>query len=320
MSISVESVQNFERFKGAEAARQHFENFVFNPGLDELANLYGVTVLPEDVDGRLAVLQGIASQHWDYRGGSERQAVDWEDLTAEHDPQVSQAILSAADKLGLVGSTKPINQSPDFLVILGCANFAPRDRLNYGINSVEDFNHLVYLGASREITLAEQAKVAGYAPDAVTEFDLGCAAFETVLEAKQVAEVSLAMDKESYRVRLYNFQHNGQPKYAWALNTPREVNYHRATTYDNYRFFAHWADLGKNSTDSVVAVTNSFNSHCQSIPGIQELTLPFGTPVETIGYGADSQPSFASTLQLLQETKAGIDAAVRLQASIHTAN
>lgn len=316
MSISMEIAQNLEPPKGVEAARHHFEKFVYNPGLDDLAGLYGVPELPVGADARLATLRAIANQYWDYRRGFERQEVDWGALPTGHDSSMSQAILAATRKLGLVESGKPSNRRPDFLVILGSANLAPIDRLSYGLSSVENFNHLVYLGASRSVSQPEQTKVAAYAPNAVTEFDLGCGAFETVLGAKTIAEVNLLMENEPYRVRLYGFQHNGTQKYAWALNTPREVNYHRATTYDNYRFFAHWANLEKNSADSVVAVTNAYNAHCQGFPGIQELTLPFGTTVETIGYGPASEPSFVSIPQLLQETKAGIDAAARLRASL----
>ncbi len=60
-------------------------------------------------------------------------------------------------------------------------------------------------------------------------------------------------------------------------------------------------------------MTTGFYTQGQGIPAVQELTLPYGTHVETIGHDAAYSGMVRKPSQLLQETKAAIDAAVRLQ-------
>lgn len=59
-----------------ELAQRQLEAFVYNPGLDDMASLFGKNELPEAQSDRLRVLQNLATDHWDFRKGAERQAVD----------------------------------------------------------------------------------------------------------------------------------------------------------------------------------------------------------------------------------------------------
>ena len=86
---------------------------------------------------------------------------------------------------------------------MGGANKAPLDRLRYGLSVVDDFDQVVYLGSSRPVSDAEREKAADYAPDAQTEFDLGCGAFEKLLGAKVVDEISIEKDGDTWGMRLY---------------------------------------------------------------------------------------------------------------------
>ena len=151
------------------------------------------------------------------------------------------------------------DKRPDFLAILGGANRAPYDRLRYGLSVVEDFEQAVYLGSSRKISDAEREKAADYAgADAQTEFDLGCGAFETLIGAIMIGEIDIERGGDTWGMRLYEFEHNGQPKTGFVLSTPMTIGERRATTYDNYRFFADRAELATNPDSTVVAITNAF--------------------------------------------------------------
>jgi hypothetical protein len=302
-------------------ARLELGRFADNIGLLELAELYGVgdDKLPwqyddEDIPERLQILQGVGQKYWDFRKGAERQAVDWNDEQLDLTESLQgKAIFDAARSLGMVESTRP-SIDADYLVILGGANKAPHDRLKYGLEVTHGyFEHAVYLGSTRPVSDVEREKAKDYAPNAQTEFDLGCGAFEKLLGARMVDEVTEVRDGDTWGMRLYEFELHGETKSGFVLSTPQTIGARRATTYDNYKFFADRAELAKNPDTKVVAVTTGFYVPAQHLPAVQELTLPYGAQVETIGHDAAYSGVVRKPSQLLQETKAAIDAAVRLQ-------
>ena len=315
MDIKDKSPEKQESSK--EKALEELESFANNPGLEELASLFGTESLPEGTSERIAVLQELAGQHWDFRKGAERQAVDWsESGEIEEGSEQWNTVFNSAEKLGLVQDTEPKNKNPDFLVILGGANKAPLDRLRYGLSVVDDFDQVVYLGSSRVVSDAEREKAQDYAPDAKTEFDLGSGAFETLLGARLVDEITVERDGDTWGMRMYEFEVDGKPKTGFVLSTPQTIHGNRATTYDNYKFFADRAELADNPNKTVVAVTTGFYTSGQHLPAVQELTLPFGAEVETVGHSAEYTGVKRQASQLLQEAKAAIDASVRLDQAI----
>lgn len=299
-------------------AQQELNRFLYNPALDDLANLFGVSELPVGEQDRLEALQAVAAEHWDARKGEERQVVNWDnELLDQEGSELWTVIFEAADKLGLVQDSAPVNTKPDSLVILGGANKAPLDRLRYGIENTEDFGQVAYLGSSRAIkTDAEKLKTADYAPGAETEYDLGSAAFETMLGAKLVDEINQERGGDIWGMRLYEFVHNGIQKHGFVLSTPQKIGARRATTTDNYRFFADRAELSTDPNHSVVAVTTGFYTAAQHLPAVRELTLKYGTSLETIGHSAEYSGVKRKPSQLLQENKAAIDAAMKLHLAL----
>lgn len=357
-----------EQEPSVEMAREELNKFVCNPALDKFAYLYYTRLrsylMPPLyftdeflLRERLKDAQALAATNWDRRNGAERQATnfssqaepgreepsDWQAFLKKrkeyleqqlNDPSSQEwhTVFEAATELGQVESSKPVNQHPDYLVILGGANKAPDNRLRYGLESIEDFGTLVYLGSSRPVSEKERAKADNYLPEQykskkqLTEFDLGCAAFEMRLpQAKLISHNETVRNGDTWAWREYEFTHNGQPKTAFALNTPIEIyddaeggQKRRATTYDNYQFFAVQAELDKDPNASVVAVTTGLYVPGQHLPAVQELTLPYGVTVETIGHSAEWAGGQRLPKELLQEAKAGIDAAVRLHDAIAT--
>jgi hypothetical protein len=306
-------------------AREQLEKFAHNEGLDQMASLFGVAELPVDTAGRLFALQEVATANWDFRKGAERQNTDWNnELLDTPGSDQWNTIFKAGYQLGKVQSTYPKNMNPDSLVILGGANRAPLDRLRYGLQNVRSFGLVAYLGSSRPLNIkaGEPEKAKDYAPDAQTEFDLGCGALEDLLDARVVSEDRVERNGDVWAWREYEFEVDGETRTGFVLNTPQQIHdstsgtERRATTYDNYKFFADRAELINDPNYSVVAVTTGFYVPGQHLPAVQTLTLPFGTNIETIGHDAAYSGVPRKPSQLLQETKSAIDAAVRLQTEL----
>lgn len=314
---------------GAEMAQQQIEQFAHNPGLAQLTELYGLDITDMDTEQRLAAAQSVAVTYWDFRKDAERQEVQWDEgeeaLTTEGSDQWNQ-VFDGARQLGLVESSKPDNTRPDYLVVLGGANKAPLDRLRYGLESIEEVGEaVVYLGSARKISDAEKLKAADYAPRAETEFDLGAGAIEETLKDPEFKlrraegpDMVIAKDGQEWRMRTYYYEKDGKTHKAYACSTPPEVDGHRATTYDNFRFFAQLAHLDEYPDTSVVAVTTGHYRLGQHVPAVQELTLPYGVAVETIGHDAAYSGMQRQPKQLLQETKAALDATIRLQEALRS--
>lgn len=308
----------------SEQASAQLDAFVNNPGLEALASLYGAEELPNDRSEKLRALQAVATEHWDFRKGQERQEASWDDaLLDEPDSPQSKTIFDASTQLGMVQNTTPVNKHPNSLVILGGANKAPLNRLTYGLGAVSTFDQVAYLGSSRPISDAERNNAKDYAPEAQTEFDLGCAAFEKIFETTVVAETRIPRDNEEWKMRIYQFKHAGEEKHGFALSTPSVIGVRRANTYDNFTFFGGSVELDKDPGHTAVAVTTGHFVPGQHLPGVQELTLNYGTQLETVGHNAeydalnpDGSGIVRKPRQLLQEAKSAIDAAVRLKMAL----
>lgn len=302
-----------------QLVRAEIESFVHNQAFDRLASLFGVDTLPDDTQQRLTTLQEIAAEHWDFRKGAERQAVEWNDeLLDQEGSEQWNIIFEAADQLGMVQDTEPVVTSPDFLVIYGGANMAPYYRLRYGLGKTSG-GTVAYLGSSRKVSDAEREKAKDYAPDAQTEFDLGCGAIETLLGATEYEEFRDDRGNDTWITRVYTYTDDeGQTRHAFALSTPHMIGEERATTYDNLRTFADAARLSEHPGATIVAVTTGFYTQGQRYPGLQELTLRYGAHVETIGHSAEYAGGKRTASQLLQEKKAGLDATARVLARLPT--
>lgn len=313
----VEKIKKHETIKKEAMAQRELETFIDNPGLGEMAALFGVEELPAAPNERLLVLQRVAATNWDFRKGAERQATVWDnDFLDKEGSSQWNAVFSAADKLGLVRNTSPSNKNPNSLIILGGANRAPLDRLRYGLANVDDFDNLTYLGSSRPVSDQERENAKDYAPTASTEAELGSGAFETLLGARLVDEINTVRDGDVWGMRLYEFDRNGERKHGFVLSTPQQIGARRATTYDNLTFFADRAELSESPDYTAVIATTGFFTAFQHLSAVQELTLKYGTNVETIGHSAEYSGGKRKPSQLLQETKSAIDAAVRLQQAI----
>ena len=291
----------------SKLASQALDAFVFNPGLDEMASAFGES-LPTYRQGRLAALTELSKQ-WDFRRGQERQDTVSQSTIDQPDGKIWKQVFAAATQLGMVESSKPKNTSPENLLILGGANRAPLDRLRYGLASAQP-ETVYYMGATRPTTPVEQEKAKDYAPGALTEFELGCGAIMSYLEAKQTDESTDGDPEQAWRE--FSFRNKGRKLLAYAINTPKPTGQQRANTYDNFAHFAAWNGLVPGNSAPTLAVTTGFYVPGQHLPGVQELVGSYGVGFETIGHSAAYSGANRLASQLLQETKAAIGAADRL--------
>lgn len=291
------------------------EAFINEPQLANMAALFDDRELPATPYEKLGRLRQIAVEHWDSRKEKTRQQVDWAKANlAEEGSEAWDVIFEAADQLGLIESTVPTEKNPNWLIIPGGANKAPLHRLTYGLESVDSFGQLVYLGAGRNISDLEKENAAEYAPGAETEYDLGCGAFETLLGAEQMDEFTFEYEGNTWTKRVYEFERDGELRQGFVFGAPQKIDGERgANTHDMLRLFGEQAGMAEDPKQSVVIATNAFYSKFKDITAAQELTLAYGTPVETIGCSADYTGVKRLPSQLLQETKSAIDAAVALQ-------
>jgi hypothetical protein len=338
MTEAVSFLDNKQLSESPEVrAQAELDSFVTNPGLSELATLFGEPELPDDPSKRLTALQEVAAQHWDFRKGAERMDVNWgEENLQEQNSEQTHIVFNATDKLGMVESSHPERDHYDFMTILGGANLSPLLRLRYGLSAGATFGAVVLLGSDRKVGPKERSATDTYAPGAVTEYDLMNGAAETLLGDRIVArdtfeiknpEGRVTGDSKNWKVKYYELD-DGTPIFSLSSDflpdrdTTKDARKqkNRANSADTYAFMRNLAGDMLNPDAHVLNVTNAFYKPFQHLDGVRELELPTGAHVETIGfragYGVMGQRRTAS--QLLQETKGAVDAAVRLQQRIDT--
>lgn len=332
---------------GIERAQKELDAFAQNPALDELAGLYQVA-LPEEQSERLHTVAAVGATYWDLRQGASRQETNFDtpgqqevstgaeahiarvqqELYVPGSP-TSNTVFEAAAKLDQVESSKAQNQYPTCLLFYGGANEAPANRMAFGLEAVADYTVLVYSASLRTLSDKEKARVAdsytGERPVS-NEFDLGCAAIEHLNDAVLVNEATIAYSGTEGCMREYQFvDKHGTPKRAFALGVPTQIpiaegGTRRADTYDNCRVFAEQFQLSEHPEASVVAVTTGLYVPAQRLVAAEELTLRHGVAVETIGHDAGYSITEIGVerkaTQLVQEIKAGVDAAEHLQQAI----
>lgn len=343
MSEKLSPVQN--QYPGREEAERQVEAFAANPAFDALAEAYHA-VLPTDASERLQVLTGLAAREWDSRknpdGTSrERQDINWLTQQVNNDPVKAPAIKQAATTLGYVEASHPVGGIYDAALISGAANLSCETRTRYALEQLiasgSDVGMFIGLPGMRKMTDDEKEKTKEVAPGAETEYDLMCAAFSKLPDAHLVShDDGMQRARGVWAWQEFEFQFNGKPRRAFVLNTPERMtaadNTGRPKSHDNFALFAHMAGLG--DPDGGVSfhpggsgpqrrflnVTAALYLFGQHFPAVQELTLPYGAAVETIGYDAAYAGSPERTASaLLQEIKAGVDAAARLQRAIDQA-
>lgn len=309
---------------------------VASEDFDTLSTMFEADLPQGGTLNRLQALKKVAAEHWNFRKGAERQAVPWDESELfEEGSESWNAVFSHTDSLGLVTSTSATAARYDALLDPGAANWAPYLRLKYGVEQTYDgstvtFGRVILLGAGRELQPAEKEKTADYAPGAQIEHDLMNGAAESLLKPEGYTDFKLSSvgyeheDKAS--VRAYHMA-NGQGVHS--LYSPAPVGQQRATTANTYQHLQAYAPNEITEGAKLLLSTNAFYAPAQEVDAKRCLTLPTGAEVEAIGFAADhfaskryedeTRPEWVvkrQPAQLLQETKAYIDAMDRLAVAL----
>lgn len=303
-----------------ELARSQIESFVNNEGLKSIASEFDPEFAKiEDEDEKLDKLQKIAADNWDFRKGRERQEVVETIDIDNPDSSIYHRINEGAVNMGMVGSSKPKSEYYDLIAIPGGANNSPYNRMRYALEQGVDYDMLVFLGSERAINDVEKAKVAHYAEDAESEFDLGTGAISKLLGEEVKDDDVFHVRDKAWRVAYFEHKNPEDSRSAFVISAPARVGAKRANTGDTYDFMRLLArdDLGPGK--KVLLSTNAHFRPFQHFDAVRELTLKTGSEVETIafeaGYNdmAEKKPS-----EILQETKSAIDAAAKLRQAINS--
>lgn len=327
--------QEIGRMRGIEA----LETFVHNPAMGEIADYFGL-----EIDKSQDVLPQYAASFdsWDVRrnGDKERYNVNWKDPTDEVSKRASDKVFELTNKLGMVESSHPTKDHYDFVTILGGANKAPYDRLKFALEQGVTFDHLILLGAGRRIgddpdpEKSEREISKDYAPGAKTEYDLMNGAVESLLGDRIVHRETIDVvvpggradhDPENWKVRYYELD-DGTPIFSLSSdfvpeqNAEKPISKHkmRANSGDTYVFMRALAGDALNENTDVLLLSNAFYTPAQHMDGVRELSLTTGAQVETIGYDAAYGGKERTAMQLKQELKSGVDAAIRLEKALAT--
>lgn len=323
MTISKEAhFQDPEALK-FERANAELEAFIGNPALTSILEGSGFDTTGADTAERGAYIKdalAFADEHWNVRKHKERGEINWGGTLAEESQFYEQFVA-----LGMVESSKLAGEEYDFLLVLGGANRSPLQRLQYGLEQEVHYKHIALLGAGRPVGKAELAKVDDYAPGAQTEYDLMDGAARTLLGDSLNADEALPLNQTGPKVLpkywKLNYFETTDGQHVFSLHSDYEVQNtrsgkNRAKTGDTYKFFRELAGDMLDTDTQVALATNAMFINAQRLDAVRELTLQTGVQVDTIGFSADYAGVNRTEGQLLQELKAAISAADRLQTSL----
>lgn len=242
--------------------------------------------IPDSLDGGalLDALERFASDHWDFRGGRERNLASAPTLTAAQ----REALARAVGPLGLDGTAAPQRDHYDAVLMTGGMVRAGivkprylRELVDAGLRLGEG----TFLGAFRrfagdEVALAHALGVAGD-----DEVDAMCCGMEQAfgpLATPVVSEFSSAVPTASWRDTVWQLPHTRLRVVAAPSSDPGR---RRANTADTFRF---WAQRCDPATSTVLVVTTPIYVPYQAAIATEVLGSEFGLAVETVAVSASA--------------------------------
>ncbi len=254
-----------------------------SPALRELSAAFGGHAPRSDP---LPWLDAFSAEHWDFRGGRERNLAAAASLTATQ----RSLVLDLAPEFGMSGQEVPSRPEYDTVLMTGgmirAGIVKPRHvaaLLQNGLRA----GHVVFLGGFRpfggdEVPLADVLGIRGG-----DEF------------AAMVAGIELAFGPLGEPVVVGD---EGWREYRWGtlsvLAAPSSDPSRRANSADTYRF---WAEQRSEGASSVLVVTTPIYVPYQGAAAVETLGLRHGLAVETVGTSAAANDLGEYTQSFLPE-------------------
>ena len=283
--------------------------------------------VPPDLDVEALVAWLLTfSERWDFRrlqrgtaardtGERARWLVDGSHVT----PRQQVLIEESSRALGLIGVSKPLGSSFDYVLVLGGARLSCLLRPRLAAEIIKSCGirpqTVVLLASARPVSESERSATDTYAPDAATEFDLinagAEASFQMAADFAEERHDDPQSTNSSWAVRRYRVA-NGVPPIVSVSAPSSDPDNRRANSADTYEFFLSKLRVPPGS--SLLLVTSEIYVPYQQLEAIRTLALPHGVIVETIGF----PPAWAGGLQgmagpanYLQEIRSTIQSAQR---------
>lgn len=153
--------------------------------LEEIKNFldcFGINIDPLMMPGQFVEALKISDPR--YANGRELLRFQLEGDKTEMSEQVTKAVMSAAQVLGILDKETQLKGDQDLVIVLGGARQSNLDRLSYVLESIKSgrvvIRKLVMAGSTRILDDTEKQNTLNYAPRAKTEADLCYAAASTL--------------------------------------------------------------------------------------------------------------------------------------------
>ena len=315
--FTYKSDDNYEKYVAA------CNEWLCTPELDILVKRFGNEIpLGLPFRDRLNWLAGF-SEAWDFRrmqkntkdnrtGEAARWLIDHSSLKEEQ----TEASIRAAEKLGMINAVLPSKKSYDAILALGGARMSCLFRMRYAKELCEKYGirtkEITGLTGTRLISDSERSATDTYAPDAITEFDLMCAAAKSEFGLTQeecrergiLKSVNNSWEKVRYKSEIL----------MTVLAAPSsEPEKRRANTADTFRF---WREQRKNDKENtILLVTSQIYVPYQQLEAVRMLGVPYGYNVETVGFPREwsaNMPGLQTAANYLQEIRSALLSMQRL--------
>lgn len=255
----------------------------------------------------LAQVERFASDHWDFRGGRERNLAADATLT----PTQRQLIQSAGRKLGLLGTASPTRNYYDAVVMTGGMVRAGIVKPRF-LRELEaaglGWGKAAFLGASRqfkgdEVGLAHELQI-----DGANETDAMTVGMQRAFGLGEPdRELSGGAGFGSWLVRSWDA---GQREFSVVAAPSSEPELRRANTADTFRY---WAGGEGAATESVLVITTPVYVPYQGAVAVEIFGIETGMSVETVAV-SESANDLGSLTQVflpqhvLQELRSAVHA------------
>lgn len=255
------------------------ERWAGSPAMATLVAEFGGSTAGLDPDALLDYLDRFSAEHWDFRGGLERNLADRVLFTAERDA----VIFGCSAELGLA-QVPPRHPHYDTVVMTGGMVRAGIAKPRYVRMLLDDglrADNIVFLGGFRPFVGDEHEVAAGLGVEGDDEFDGMVAGLHRAfgpLGEPRVEESMAATLNGSWRE--FSWEASGVRVSAVAAPSSAPER-RRADTVDTYRF---WAEHRRRPSElSVLVVTAPVYVPYQGAGAVQVLGIEYGIAVETVG-------------------------------------
>lgn len=303
------------------------ETWIRSVALSRLVDSYG-SKIPDNLDiGNLVTWLLNFSEQWDFRKLQKETAARdigegarWLVNDSQFTQQQRIIIKKYAKVLGLIGVSKPIKKSYDYVLVLGGARLSCLLRPRLAAKIISNFSlppkSVILLASSRPVAITERDATDTYAPNAINEFDLintgAEISFKLIKDYSEERSDDPININKSWVIRKYN-QKTLNTTTIISISAPSsEPEKRRANSADTYEFLFSKLDVPFGS--SLLLVTSQIYVPYQQLEAIRTIALKYNVVIETVGFpttwGGKLQ-GMNSPSNYLQEIRSTIQSADR---------